>query len=87
MMWPVDDLKRMEADELSRWLAGWGLPAVSFAFVDPREGAFVSWQEADEADRRRVLAAIAELAGGWQGNRALATTGHDGGRHGSASPL
>ena len=66
MMWPVDDLKRMEADELSRWLAGWGLPAGSFAFVDPREGAFVSWQEADEADRRRVLAAIVEIAGDWR---------------------
>lgn len=64
MTWPIDDLVRMEADELSRWLAGRGLPAVSFAFVDPREGAFVSWQEADEAERRRVLAAIAGAAGG-----------------------
>ena len=59
MMWPIDDLKRMEADELSRWLAGRGLPDVSFVFVNPPEGTFVSWQEADEADRYRVLEAIA----------------------------
>lgn len=64
MTWPIDDLVRMEADELSRWLAGRGLPAVSFTFWAPPEGAFVSWQEADEAERRRVLAAIAGAAGG-----------------------
>ena len=63
-LWPVGDLKKMEADELSRWLAGRGLPAVSFVFVDPQVRRFVPWQEADEADRRRVLEAIAPAAGG-----------------------
>ena len=62
MMWPIDDLVRMEAAELSRWLAGRGLPAVSFAFVDSPARAFVPWHEAAEADRRRVLGAIAEPA-------------------------
>ena len=60
MTWPIDDLVRGEADELSRWLAGRGLPAVSFLCVDARERAFVPWQKADEAARRRVLEAITE---------------------------
>jgi hypothetical protein len=64
MNWPIDDLVRMEADELSRWLAGRGLPDVSFAFWDPPEGTFVSWQGVDEAERRRVIEAIAGAAGG-----------------------
>ena len=73
--WPIDDLKRMEAAELSRWLAGWGLPAVSFVFVDPHLRRFVPWQEADEADRRHVLEAIAETAGG-RGERSSSWPDH-----------
>jgi hypothetical protein len=61
-LWPIDDLKRMEAAELSQWLVGRGLPGVSFLFVDPQIRRFVPWQGTDEADRRRVLEAIAPAA-------------------------
>ena len=63
MTWPIDDLVAMEADELSRWLVGRGLPDVTLVFWDPHTRRFASWQEAGEADRRRALEAVAGRRG------------------------
>jgi hypothetical protein len=56
--WPIDDLVTMEADQVSRWLAGRGLPGVTLLFWDPHGQGFASWREVGEADRRHVLDAI-----------------------------
>ena len=58
MNWPIDDLVTMEAGEVSRWLAGHGLPGVSFLFWDPHERVYKSWPAATEAARRDALDAI-----------------------------
>ena len=62
MTWPIDHLVTMDADEVSRGLAGQGLPGVTFLFWDPRKPGYVSWREAHEAERRQVLEAIARSA-------------------------
>ena len=58
MNWPIDDLAKMDDDEVSRWLAGQGLPGVRFLFWDPRERVYKSWSAATEAARRDALEAI-----------------------------
>ncbi len=59
MDWLIDDLVLLDEDEVSRWLAGRGLPGVRFLFWDQHGQRCVSWREAGEADRRRVLETIA----------------------------
>ena len=58
MRWPIDDLVMMEADEVSAWLAGQGLPGLTFLFWDPHERRYTSWRAAGEAARRHMLETI-----------------------------
>ena len=58
MNWPIDALVTMEADDVSAWLAGQGLPGVAFLFWDPHERRYTSWRAAGQAARRYVLETI-----------------------------